>query len=294
MRPEGIVTFEHDPTNEYDPNAIKVLYGNVWIGFVKADSYAQEFLKDHPNITEGNVTGYCYAEGKGNDLTFNNDHKGRLSSVGFEIVSGEDNIVMDEDNNYLINEKRYMRLSNVIKHFDPEPDSPGLDRWKIDHEDYEAYRKDLNDRARAGTAMHHAIESYIKTGQTDILIPDGFWNFVKKHEVEFLTTETLMWNDETGIAGTGDAGASVMDGPKKARVQKKVWIDWKSSKKPTKKHGIQNSWYTVEQGYDEAWVVAFGAETKQGYSLMKIPNEKAKRLHALVGLIKQGIELLRG
>lgn len=293
LRPEGELTLRHDPKNEYDQNAIEIYYEGTMLGYIKKDSYAQEFLKSNPSIDTATVTGYAYAEGDAKNLTFNDEHVGRLGAVRFEIVSGSDDVTLDEDNNYIIGEDKCMRLSNVIAHFNPEPDNPGLDRWKIDHDDYDDYINDLNTRARAGTAMHNAIEKYIETGQTDILIPDGFWNFIKKHAIEFIESEALIHGDN-GIAGRGDAGANATDGPKKAQVRKKVWIDWKSSKKPTKKHAIQNSWYATEKGYDEAWIVAFGAENKQGYSLMKIPYDKMIRLHGAVGLIKKAIDLING
>jgi len=130
-RPEGKCQFVRDPDNKFDPLAVEIHWGDLFIGYVKKDSYAQEWLNDHPEITEGNITGYSYSEGSGDNLTFNDDHRGRLGSLSFEIVSGENDVVMDEDNNYIIDGVPFMRLSNVAKHIDPEPDNPGLDSWKI-------------------------------------------------------------------------------------------------------------------------------------------------------------------
>lgn len=293
MRPDGALTIRHDPANKFDQNAIEVLFGGVQVGFIKSGSYAQEFLKDHPDIDQVSCTGYSYAEGSGSNLSFNSEHKGRLSSVSFEIVHGEDDVVLTEDNKYVIGGDEFFRLSNVISHYNPEPENPGLDRWKIDHKDYDDYMNDLNTRARAGTAMHNAIEEFIKTGKTDILIPEGFYNFVKKHDVSFCETEILMKCEEYSIAGRADAVADVMDGPKNKRIPKRVLIDWKSSKKPTKKHAIQCAWYAVMQGCDEAWIVAFGASTKQGYSLMKIDCDRIVKLHALVCKISECMRLMK-
>jgi len=141
--------------------------------------------------------------------------------------------------------------------------------------------------------MHKAIEMFIERGEESDLIPDGYYNFIEKHDVKFRGTEILLFNDKDGIAGTCDANADVIDGPKKARVAKNVAIDWKSSKKPTRIHAIKTSWYAVELGCEEAWVVAFGGTNKQGYSLMKISGAKLHALHNVVKLTRQIVELLR-
>lgn len=298
LRPDGVVRLVRNPyisedkPESSDPLACEIWYGQTMVGYVKKNSYAQEFLADHPEIVDGWITGYSYAEKVGDDLKFNNDHVGRLSSLSYDIICGDDAVTLDEDNNYVINCVKYTRLSKVLNHFNPDPDNPGLDRWKIDHDSYDDYMLDLNTRARAGTAMHKAIEDYLRDGTQSDLIPPGFFNFMKKFDVFPDGMELLLRNDEHMIAGRCDLKAVVNDGPKKARVQKVVAIDWKSAKKPTKKHAIQNSWYGTEMGVDEAWVVAFGGTTKQGFSVMKIGTDKMHRLHEVVCLTKRAADLL--
>lgn len=297
MEPEGIVTFEHEPTNKFDPNAIKVLYNGIWLGYVKADSYAQEFLKEHPEVLEAQIIGYGYATGTGQGLKFNNMNEGRLSAVGFCIVHGESNVTYDEDNNYIINGKPYKRLSGVMKYFNPEPDSPGLDKWKIDeHENYNAYRQNLSKLARAGTAMHSAIENFLRYGQEDMLIPEGFHNFMKKHDVQWEKEgiEQLLLDEDQGIAGTADLKATAHDGKKKPGPRMQVTIDWKSSKAPTIIHKIKTAWYAYKQGSDEAWVVAFGGNSKQGYSLARVSTDKIEQFYTLIGAIRAAIGVLNG
>lgn len=288
MQPKGTVGFIHDPKNEYDPNAVEVWYGGVHIGYVKRDSFAQEFLKDHPDIAEAKIKKYSYAEKIDNDLVFNDDHKGRLSSVSFEIEHGSDDVTMSEDNNYIIDKQEYQRLSNVLKYGDFDPDSPGLDMWKINHKDYDDYRADLNDRARAGTAMHNIIERAIETGQDDMELPAGFLNFKKKHVEKFLDVEQVVRNESLGIAGRYDAKAIVKDG----RDKKRVIIDWKSSKKSTLKQQVQASFYAYMSGCEEAWIVCLGAKNKQGYSLTKVSKENVKRYCNAIGHLKSFADLI--
>jgi hypothetical protein len=144
--------------------------------------------------------------------------------------------------------------------------------------------------------MHRAIENYLRTGQTDMLIPEGFFIFMEKHDVQFDQDgiEQLLLDEDQGIAGTADLKATAHDGKKRPGPRMQVTIDWKSSKAPTMIHKIKTAWYAYRQGSDEAWVVTFGGEAKQGYSLARVPTDKIERFYKLMGAVRAAIGVLRG
>ena len=57
----GKITFEDEPTNEYDPNAIKILSGGIHIGYIKKGSTSR--LR---NIMKKNVLSIEATAGGGN------------------------------------------------------------------------------------------------------------------------------------------------------------------------------------------------------------------------------------
>jgi cyclophilin family peptidyl-prolyl cis-trans isomerase len=291
MRPSGEVLLLRKPfINESDPEksdplAVEVWHEGVHLGYVKKGSFAQEFLAENTDIHKASVSGYAYATKEGDKLLFNDDHKGILSMVRFTIEHGDSDVVFDEDNNYIINGIRYARASKVVKYINPAPENDFLDRWKIDtFPSYQDYRKYMAEASRNGTAMHKAIENFVLNGQDGIQIPPGFHNFWKKYSPRVIKTETMVKDDVLGVAGTYDI---LIDVDEKGVGPCMVLADWKSGKAPSLEHKIKTSWYATQAGAPQAWIVCFGANTKQGYSLCKITGDDLDRYTRLMFLASE-------
>jgi len=93
FRPSGEVRFEPEPGNKYDKNAVKVLCGEVWLGYVpgprskfpEAQSAVLSALAaGKPYKAE--VVEYSYRDGD----EFNNEHRGELSAItiGLSMADG--------------------------------------------------------------------------------------------------------------------------------------------------------------------------------------------------------------
>lgn len=54
---EHFVKFEFEPTNHYDNNAIKILYNNIFIGYIPKNNL-QEMIKSYSNGMKRQVCGY--------------------------------------------------------------------------------------------------------------------------------------------------------------------------------------------------------------------------------------------
>lgn len=275
LRPSGSVSLVSAPyvdeanPDRNDPMCIEVWYEGDHIGFIPKGTIGQEFAFNNADEVKAEIIGYGYATGTGKSLAFNDDHLGRLSAIQLRLSSSDsddDGVVINEKNQYVVGTEVYERLTTVLSSFNPEPDNEGLDRWKCSFGSFDAYKKELNMLANNGTAMHKAIEDNITLKIKGELIPSGYWNFMKKFEVEIIGVEVMTFG--SGIAGRCDLVAFVTD----KGVRKRVAIDWKSSKKPTKKHAIQGGWYATHNECEEAWVVAFGGTNKQGYALKKVEN----------------------
>lgn len=72
-------------------------------------------------------------------------------------------------------------------------------------------------------------------------------------------------------------------------------VDWKSSKRPSLKHKIQTSIYAKncfidEQPIECAMVVAFGADTLQGYSIGYVDQEQIESNYLAMTHIRKAME----
>lgn len=168
--------------------------------------------------------------------------------------------------------------------------------WKsAANEVHQKYKKCFEGTATGGTAMHEAIEAWLRAEPKDRdndSVPDGFLNFAKKYNPEVIALETTVYDEELGIAGTFDGKMNVTFVEKKKTVKLVISVDWKSSKAVRAKHKMQAGFYTKIDGEsDEGWVVAFGAQNQQGYSLNRqtreqcdVQYEKIKHLKAIQDL----------
>lgn len=274
------VIFVAEPDNQFDQKAVKVCNSaGKKIGYLpklKAGMQIDvqgEWHKTRPTI--GKVVGLGYSADGGK--TWNNEGEGKILSVTIQFGEGE------EDGNFKEYEKegkKYKRISTVLKKMPQDIDF--LFKWGLDKfNSYDEYIKFLNQSAEDGTAMHKKIEEYLKAykrmcekgdnkyfkDKGFLQLPIGVQNFfIKLKEFKVLGLEETIFDEELGIAGTYDALLEI-DG-------KIVLLDWKSSKKVQDKHRVQVGFYGHNKGVDIAWVVAFGAENKQGYSISKVDIEK--------------------
>lgn len=157
-----------------------------------------------------------------------------------------------------------------------------FDTTGLSKEVFKGYKTRLDKTASDGTNMHNAIELWLK-GDKEQPVPQGFLNFYEKYKPEVLGLEKTVYDDEILVAGTYDA---------KFKVNIKgtdiiIAADWKSSKAVRKKHKTQVGTYGHWEDTDEAWVIAFGATNKQGYSLNRQTREQCAVQYEKVKLIKQ-------
>lgn len=307
LKPTGQVELVRNPyickenADKNDELACEIWYtdkkdNRVMLGFLKKGSYAQSFAAENTEIMYASIKGYCYAvDPNATNPQFNNDHNGRLASITIILTDGDDDVTFNEDGEYIINGKSYMRLSNVLSHFDCEPKNEGLKRWMIDtFKTFWDYFNKLNQLAADGTKLHKAIEIYIKSGfktSSDLIPLDANGNncldeFIKKYDVVFLETEKTVFSDRFGIAGTMDAVCTLV--PKKGAKRIKVVLDWKSAKAVRKKMKLQIGWYAAMEGAEEGWVITFGGTQKCGYG--RSVNKKVIECFRCVCMIKRTIE----
>lgn len=288
LRPEGKLQLIHKDDNKYDPKAIEIHYLGTKVGFVGMGTFMQDTLRSHPEITEVDICGYSYATGKGNDLAFNDDHKGRLSSIKFsvEIEDAKIGPVLNDKNQYVIGDGEYDRVTSVLSYANLEPNNDGLLRWQIKHDSYEDYRKELNDSATKGTAMHDAIECWIGGDDSKMdLIPEGFFTWWNKFNPVVTDVEVLVRDDKLMVAGRYDLRCTI-DGVDSI-------VDWKSSKKVNSKHRVQVGIYCKMSGAQQGIVLALGAKTKQGYSASKVEGDKIDKAYQVLTCAK-GIKEVMG
>jgi len=72
-------------------------------------------------------------------------------------------------------------------------------------------------------------------------------------------------------------------------------VDWKSSKRPSLKHKIQASIYAMNASLDEqpievAMVVAFGASTKQGFSVAVVERDQIESNYLAMEYLSKAME----
>lgn len=157
-------------------------------------------------------------------------------------------------------------LSTYPSYVDP------LIKWAVEKfNTIEEYKEFMEQAANDGTAMHDQCERILKGAEEDF--PD-MMNFIKKYNPKVISMEQVIFDKELHLAGKYDALLEI-DG-------KRVLIDWKSSKSVQEKHKAQVAFYAHNTGADEAWVVCFGSDNKQGFSLSKVDINKYYKRVALL------------
>lgn len=286
LRPSGLAVLEAEPSNKYDPNAIKVMLGDVFLGYIpgpksKWPEVQAECLKlmagDEPYQVE--IKDYCYRDEGG----FNNDHRGSLSAITLSICSGGDGTVRERDG------KVYDRISQVVGYFDPG-DKTFLARWMINKfKTFEQYQQYMAETADEGTATHAALEAYFKSGKVDAAnLPSNLGEFTSKHKIEPVSFEERLYDDETMLSGQFDMLAKV-DG-------KLTVVDWKRAKNVYPKHKMQASFYSAVKGREigepiGGMIVAWGGgpavatltpeQCGWGYEVVKLIRRAEKSLAML-------------
>ena len=151
----------------------------------------------------------------------------------------------------------------------------------------------LNECAENGTLMHDSIEESFKLTEKVSLshLPDGWDNFVEKYKPEFVYGEERFYDNNLMVTGQPDFVGYIEWKGKRIRAV----VDWKSSKKPSMKHKIQASIYSMNCSIDEqpiegALIVAFGADTKQGYSVGYVDREQIESNYLAMEHIKKAME----
>lgn len=157
----------------------------------------------------------------------------------------------------------------------------GMDIDDICKSVYTQYKERLQALADEGTAMHNAIEEWLKGDKTQN-VPEGFINFYEKYKPEVLGLEKTVFDESISVAGTYDA--MFLIDIKGTKI--KVAADWKSSKAVRDKHKIQVGTYGHWEDADEAWVIALGANTKQKFSLNRQNKEQCAEQYKKVKLLR--------
>jgi hypothetical protein len=278
-----VVSFEAEPDNEYDPNAVKVMYKDQHIGYVPKSELAQKTALEYGTA---NIIDYAYWD---SDIKWNENHIGQFQSMTFEIGGVE-----VEDNGKIIG-GRYIRCTKFLKYFDPYGGGDGLLRWAFSQGDtFEKYEEALNECAENGTLMHDEIEGYFKTGEFTEgrkYLPEGWDNFVDKYRPEFVYGEERFYDNKLMVTGQPDFVGYINWKGRRVRAV----VDWKSSKRPSLKHKIQASIYAMNCSIDEqpiegALIVAFGADTKQGFSVGYVSREQIESNYKAMEHIKKAME----
>jgi hypothetical protein len=157
-------------------------------------------------------------------------------------------------------------LSTYPSYVDP------LIKWAIEKfTNIEEYEEFMKKAAEEGTAMHEQCERMLKGEDEDF---PGMQSFMQKYNPEVISMEETIFDKELGLAGKYDALLKICD--------LSVLIDWKSSKSVQEKHKAQVAFYAHNKGAQEAWVVCFGTENKQGYSISKVDIAKYYKRVALL------------
>ncbi len=115
LKPSGVVKFEAEPDNEYDSNAVKVLYKGNHIGYVPKSEYAQSAALE---AGTAKILDYAYYH---SELKWNTDHIGQFQSMTYEI----DTPFRDDGR---ILGGRYVRCTTFLKYFDTSGGAEGLIR----------------------------------------------------------------------------------------------------------------------------------------------------------------------
>ena len=284
LQPSGVVKFEAEPDNEHDANAVKVLYDYngeyLHIGYVPKSDIAQKKALEYGCAK---IVDYCYWD---SDLKFNTNNIGQFQSLTMEIADTE------IDNGKIIGGS-YLRVTQFLKYFDPYGSTEGLIKWAFNQgSTYDEYEEELNNCAENGTLMHDSIENSLrKEDYNKDYIPHGWNNFLEKYNPEFEWGEDRFWDNDLGVTGQPDFAGWITHKGKR----KRVLLDWKSSKRPSKKHEMQISIYAMNSKVDNqdvegAMIVAFGSDNKQGFATKWLEPDQIKSYYQGCIYIKKAME----
>ena len=284
LRPVGAVSLVHDKDNAYDSFCIRVLKDDVCLGYIPAKKqggkYVGSELQRHiidNNITVAAVKSYAYIDGD----KFNEEHRGHLQAVEIDIDA-----IKENDSGRAVGAK-YMRVTSFISYLDAYGGGDGLLRWAFDQSDtYDGYKKALNQAAEDGTALHNLIERHLLGEKVEL--PGNVKAFFEKYKVEACYMEKRFYDNTLGVTGQPDFVGFVNG--------ELAVVDWKSSKKPSIKHSIQAAIYAKNAQWDgkkpeATYVVAFGSENKQGFSVKRTGREKNEEIYAGMQYLKKCMEL---
>lgn len=308
LRPAGAVELRRDELNAYDPYAIEVWFGDVQLGFVPGCKVNGEYVGSdlqktiiRSGITTASVERYAYKDGD----NFNEEHKGLLGSVTL-------NLEMPDNDSGRVIGGNYMRCTQFIGYLSPYGgNSDGLIRWAFDQavdgvdeycptdseELFDAHKKALNNTCERGTALHLYIESDLRgeptTGLLDAFpeisdFPNIWARFRDKYELDPCYMEKRFYDNTLMVTGQPDF-VGFCNG-------KLMVLDWKSSAKPSMTHELQLAIYAKNAHWDgekveEAMVVCFGSDNKQGFATRTIKRDKIERIYSGMVLLKQVMDL---
>lgn len=283
-RPVGRVTFVPVEDNEYDENAVAILWNGKQLGWVPKGDKQPIALQ----TGEGVILDYKYYHPEWKKLgidKWNDQHIGSLKSVSIGI--GKEDEYGDSIGG------KYMRVSSFIKYFDHYGGGDGLIKWAFNQgSTYEEYEEALNECAENGTLMHDAIEKFFTDGTKSDLLPDGFDNFLDKYEPEFLWGEERFRDNELMITGQPDFVGYITHKGKRVLA----CVDWKSSSQVRPSHRTQISIYTknvkVPAEPEVAMVVAWGADTKQGFSASVLERNEIENKYLACRYIRKVMDLM--
>ena len=288
LRPTGAVQFVPEPDNPYDPNAVKIMYKDVKIGYVPKSRGGHKGSNQELAVKAkvGEVVRYAYTPDNGD--SWNTEHKGILGSVRVAIE------VEDEDVFSPSIGARYLRISSLLNYLNLGGGFDGIIKWAFDqggtHQDYV---RAISDAQTNGTAMHDAIEKFL-LGEDDSgeHLPDGLGHWVDKFQPETIETEIRVRDTNINVTGQYDwLGYVDYKGVRHLAI-----VDWKSSKAVKPHHKIQASFYAKNASTDDkptlAMVVAFGSKAKQGYSCSVVEADDIESNYQGVCLVKRGLDML--
>jgi hypothetical protein len=293
LRPAGSVEFEPEPDNQYDPDAVKVMYKGMMLGYVPK-GYVQDLCVAGADAV---IDEYCY---KGDTERFppkgfNQEHDGVLGSVTVRLVLQE-----EEPAGNVIG-GRYLRVTTFLKYFDMYGGGDGLFKWLVNQaferkesfssadELIEEAMLARDETAQAGTDMHDAIEHWFRTGEDNGKLPEGWFNFVNKYAPEPISMEERFKDNEIMVTGRYDF-LGYVDMPKMGRV--KAVLDWKSNKKATESNRMQAGIYAKNLGAEAAGVVSFGSETKQKFSFASLNKAQINDYYTAARHIKAAMDVI--
>tara|TARA_A100000171_G_scaffold9652_1_gene7167 strand:- start:1563 stop:2516 length:954 start_codon:yes stop_codon:yes gene_type:complete len=287
LRPVGSVTFKHEPfehpsnPDKNDPNAVAIYYKGDKLGYCKSEPYIQEACM---SVGTAKIIDYAYWD---SELGFNEDHIGQFQSLKFEIEEK-----YDEDTGKIIG-ARYTRCTKFLKYFDPYGGGDGLIKWAfMQGNTFEQYEEALNECAENGTQMHDAIEKYFDSDTyRSNLLPEGWDKFVEKYNPEWVYGEERFYDNKLMITGQPDFVGYIDWKGQRIRAV----VDWKSSKRVSLKHKIQASIYSMnclidEQPIEGALIVAFGADTKQGFSVGYVSREQIESNYLAMEYVRKALD----